>query len=243
MAYADITIDDPNPVKRWIQRRRFRDALNVLRQADPRDSPALLDFGGGDGELLRQALQMFPGLRACFYEPTPSLFGEAQAKLAPWPDIQMASDTAGIGTRRFDFVFCLEVFEHLSQRATQDAIVSIHGFLKPQGLAVIGVPHEIFVPALVKGLFRMTRRYGAFDARPGNILRATVGYPPADRPLHDICPGFSYHHDHLGFDYRSLEWRLREKFSVESRRFSPARVFGPVLNSEVYYLLRRADSA
>jgi SAM-dependent methyltransferase len=242
MAYADITVDDPNPVKRWIQRQRFRDALNVLRQAGPTDTTALLDFGGGDGELLRQALQIFPRLRACFYEPTPSLFGEAQAKLAHWPDIRMASETTAIGGR-FDFVFCLEVFEHLPHRATQEAIVSIHEFLKPQGLAVIGVPHEIFAPALLKGLFRMARRYGAYDARPGNILRAAVGRPPTDRPVQDICPGFSYHHYHLGFDYRNLERRLRERFSVVSRWFSPVRVLGPALNSEVYYLLRRADSA
>ncbi len=34
MAYADITVRDPNPIKRWLQRRRFRDALAILYDAD-----------------------------------------------------------------------------------------------------------------------------------------------------------------------------------------------------------------
>jgi SAM-dependent methyltransferase len=238
MAYADITINDPNRVKRWVQRRRFRDAVNILRNAETRGTVDVLDFGGGDGELLRQCLLEYPSIRACLYEPTAALRREAEAKLAQHDRVRVVADLESLGDRRFDFVFCLEVFEHLPQPATHNAIDTIHRLLKPRGVAIIGVPHEVFLPALAKGVFRMIRRFGAFDARPLNVLNAALGRPPACRPTREIAPGFAYHHYHLGFDHRQLERELKNKFQIISRWFSPAKVLGPVLNSEVYYLLR-----
>jgi hypothetical protein len=87
-------------------------------------------------------------------------------------------------------------------------------------------------------MFRMMRRFGAFDARPLNVLRAALGRPPTPRPVQEIAPGFSYHYYHLGFDHRELELLLAHRFEIVSRWFSPARTLGPVLNSEVYYILR-----
>jgi hypothetical protein len=69
------------------------------------------------------------------------------------------------------------------------AIAAIHRLLKPAGIAVIGVPHELFLPALFKGLFRASRRYGEFDAIPGNIFKALTGRPPLQRPVAEIHPG------------------------------------------------------
>ena len=237
MAYADITVDDPNRVKRWIQRQRFRDALKVLERIPPGTPVDILDFGGGDGELLKQCLRAHPRLRACLYEPTPRLRREAETKLASHP-VEIVDDLRDLEGRRFDFVFCLEVFEHLPEIETTRAITDIHRLLKPGGLAVLGVPHELFLPALIKGMFRMVRRFGAFDAHPLNILRASLGRPPTPRPVKEIAPGFSYHFHHVGFDHRELESLLARRFEIVSRWFSPARALGPVLNSEVYYLLR-----
>ncbi len=238
MAYADITTKDPNPVKRWIQRRRFRDAVDILRRVAPRADAEVLDFGGGNGELLCQLRREFPAMRTALYEPTPSLRGEAREKLAAWPEISIASEIAALGTRRFDVVFCLEVFEHLSAASIESGLFSIAGLLRRDGLAVIGVPHEIFLPAVVKGLFRMTRRLGAFDAQWANIARAAIGTPPSERPATEIAPGFAYFPHHLGFDYRDLEKRLNGRFALISRQFSPAPLLGSAFNSEVYYLLR-----
>jgi hypothetical protein len=85
------------------------------------------------------------------------------------------------------------VFEHLPQEETLTAITDIRRLLKPEGVVVIGVPHEIFIPALIKGIFRMSRRYGDFDAKAENILAATLGRPPRSRPTSEISPGLSYH--------------------------------------------------
>ncbi len=242
MAYADITTRDRNPVKRWLQRRRFSDALNVLRGAQLGDRLRILDFGAGDGELVLQ-MASIASIYASVFEPTPSLMAEAREKLARFDSVVFLESLDSVESEVFDYVFCLEVFEHLPEKETAKAIADIHRLLKPDGLAVIGVPHELFLPAMLKGLFRMFRRYGDFDARLGNILAALRGRPPLQRPIAEISPGVSYHFHHLGFDFRTLERLLKEKFQLVERWFSPFPILDAVFNSEVYFLLRKAQPA
>jgi SAM-dependent methyltransferase len=239
MAYADITTGDPNPVKRWLHRRRYADAVSVLVDAGRRDRPRILDFGAGNGELVRQ-INAVASVEALVYEPAASLMAEAKEKLAGMQSVQFTETLASVEPATFDYVFCLEVFEHLPARQSDEAIASIDRMLKPGGIAVIGVPHEIHLPALLKGLFRMCRRYGDFDARMGNIWAAARGRPPASRPVAEISPGVPFHFHHLGFDYRMLEAMLRRRFQLVERWFSPLPVAGALLNSEVYFLLQKA---
>jgi SAM-dependent methyltransferase len=238
MAYADLTTRDSNLIKRWLHRRRFADAVAVVASAHRQDRPRILDFGAGDGELVRQIGEI-ASVDAVVYEPAASLMVEAKQKLAGVESVQFADSLAQLEDATFDYVFCLEVFEHLPGRETAEAIAGIDRMLKPGGVAVIGVPHELYLPALLKGLFRMARRYGEFDARIGNICAAALGRPPAQRPVAEISPGVPFHFHHLGFDYRALEVLLRERFQLARRWFSPFPVAGAALNSEVYYLLRK----
>ncbi len=211
MAYADITKRDSNPIKRWIHRRRYSDAVDVLVGANLRDRPRILDFGSGDGELIR-LISAVASVDALVYEPSASLMDEARQRLAGSQSVQFSSSLASIASATFDYVFCLEVFEHPPPKETLEAIASIDRMLKPEGIAVIGVPHELYLPVLFKGLFRMCRRYGSFDARIGNVCAATFGRPPSARPVAEITPGLPFHFHHLGFDYRSLERLLRAPF-------------------------------
>ena len=238
MAYADLTTRDSNPVKRWLHRRRIADAVAVVAGAHRQDRPRILDFGAGDGELVRQICDV-ASVDAVVYEPAASLMAEAKQNLAGVGSVKFVDSLVQVDDATFDYVFCLEVFEHLPTRETAEAIASIDRMLKPGGVAVIGVPHEIHLPALLKGLFRMARRYGEFDARFGNICAAVLGRPPPQRPVAEIAPGVPFHFHHLGFDYRALEALLRERFQLAGRWFSPFPAAGAVLNSEVYYLLRK----
>jgi SAM-dependent methyltransferase len=72
MSYSKITLYDPNPIKRWLQRRRFYDAIKVLGNAEPGDRQRVLDFGSGNGELIRQIANT-SSIDASVFEPTPSL--------------------------------------------------------------------------------------------------------------------------------------------------------------------------
>lgn len=238
MTYESITTSDPNPVKRWIHKHRFSDALRVLKNLPPYERLHILDFGGGNGELLYH-LKFPQHVYATFYEPTPSLMAEAKQKLASRENIKFAETSMNLHNETFNLIFCLEVFEHLPEAETAQALAEICRLLKPDGYAVIGVPIEIYFPALVKGIFRMSRRYGEFDASPINVLSAMIGKPPSQRPAAEITSGFNYHFHHLGFDYRSLQCQIDEKYTIKSKWYSPFPGLGSMLNSEVYYLIQK----
>lgn len=239
MAYADITVNDPNFVKRWLQRKRISDATDVVKASKHENRPHIMDYGAGDGELIRQ-LAGITSIHAYIFEPSPVMMDEARRNLANVDPVAFIDNLSVIDSGTIDYVFCLEVFEHLPKKETSDALAEINRLLKPGGIVVIGVPHELFLPAVLKGFFRMSRRYGDFDANFSNIFAAIIGAPPRERPKSEIFPGMYYYFHHLGFDYRKLEWKLCDNFIFMKKWFSPFPIFGAVLNSEVYYLLQKA---
>ena len=235
--YSGITVHDRNPVKSYLQRRRLRDALSVLDGLEEGFAGRLLDFGGGSGELSRIIAGRFPRAEVYCYEPSPDLLEEARQNLSGFENVVFVPSLEKLEGTKFRYVFCLEVFEHLPRRETVRAIRAINRHLARDGTAVVGVPNELFLPALVKGLFRMTRRYGSFDARPGNVLKAAMGRPPKRRPRREITPGLPYHFHHTGFDHRELRRTLSETFEIERQFASP--VGRELLGTEVYLILKK----
>jgi SAM-dependent methyltransferase len=239
MKYAQMTVDDPNPLKRALQRRRLADALATVK--GPRAVPLrVLDLGAGDGELVRQMVRV-TSVEPVVFEPAPQLMVEAREKLAGLDGVVFTDTLDSLPSGTFDFIFCLEVFEHLPHQETVETIAHIERLLRVDGHAVIGVPHELFLPALVKGIYRATRRFGDYDARPGNVLLAMMGRPSRERPVAEIAPGLPYHFYHLGFDYRVLERFLSRRLHLVRRWFSPFPFMRAMLNSEVYFLLSKRE--
>jgi hypothetical protein len=107
------------------------------------------------------------------------------------------------------------------------------------GVVIFGVPVEIGLPALCKGIFRMCRRFGAYDARPKNILLASLRIIPANRPVSEIAPGFDFHFQHLGFDHRKLLISVQKHFELRQTFSSPFKNFGTWINPEVYYVAKK----
>jgi trans-aconitate methyltransferase len=238
MSYADITRNDKSFVKRFVQRRRLADAFSLIpKNINPR---TIIDFGAADGELCRQLASRFPEARIFCYEPAISLRQEAVALLKDIPSVVIAATVDELPQGEGDLLFCMEVFEHLPVQQTTDALTAIHKLLSKEGAALLGVPVEVFLPALFKGLFRMTRRYSAFDANLKNILLATCGFPPRERPVEEITEGAPYHFQHLGFDYRRFRQQLEEYFTIRRIVGSPAKFLPPWLNSELYFVLQKA---
>lgn len=237
MGYAEITRCDRNPVKRFIHQRRLLDAFSMIPPGvQPR---TLVDFGAGDGYFSKHLGLHFHDADVFCYEPVQSLRQDAAEVLQGIPNVRIVSGVDELPHGQCDLLFCLEVLEHLPEAQVLDVALSIKRVLTQEGLAVVGVPIEIFLPALAKGLFRMARNYGDFDAQLSNVLRAALGAPPSERPVSEIAPGMFYHYHHMGFDHRSLIERLSNDFDVLRTGYSPVKAFGAVLNSEIYYLLRK----
>ena len=156
MKYENITIKDPNLIKRYFHRRRFFDAFRIFKNVLSTGFVHVLDYGGGDGELLRQ-MAAYPSIRATIYEPTPALMAEAKKKLSDRTWVNFSEDITALEDKTYDFIFCLEVFEHLPTIETIQALVNIKRLLKPTGFAIIGVPIEIYLPAFFKGIFRYSK--------------------------------------------------------------------------------------
>lgn len=233
--YSEITVDDANPVKRFLQRRRLQDAISVLDGLDDHFSGNFLDFGGGSGELSKILAGRFPNAGVFCYEPMPGIFEEARQNLSELENVTLVSDRKELRGLTFEYVLCLEVFEHLPRRQTARTIRTVDRLLKENGIFVVGVPNELFFPALVKGLFRMRRRHGTYDARLGNVLRAAIGRPPARRPVRMISQGLPYHFHHLGFDHRRLRTQLSEIFDPVHEFGSPMK--NQLFSTEIYFVL------
>ncbi len=239
--YAELTTADASSLKRLVQRRRLADALRVLGPLPADARPTILDYGGADGQLSQLIAERFPQARIVCYEPTPHLAAEASRRLAGVANAAVIGSAANLESHRFDYCFCLEVFEHLPAPMVQLTLDQFERLLAPAGICVIGVPNEIHLAALLKGVFRFLRRPGQYDTRAANILRATAGRPPLDRPWGEIAPGFPYHFFHLGFDHRRLRHTLGQRFSVEQHYGSPFPWAPLAVNSEVYFLARKGD--
>lgn len=240
MSYAEITFQDKNRIKRWLQNRRLSSALKLCPLTS-RSPATICDFGAGNGELIRLLAGRYPKATFLCYEPTPRLLSEARVNLNGFDMVELCSDVRGVVRETIDVVFCLEVFEHLPSAETANALQQIYDLLRPGGTVVIGVPVEVGIPALYKGLFRMARRYGSFDAEVKNVALAFLGCPPTDRPVSEIAPGLLFHFEHMGFDFRRFRRTLTRKFDLRKVSASPFSAFGPLVMPEVYFVATKAE--
>ncbi len=236
-SYASLTLHDRSSVKRWFQRRRLRVAIELLDASE--ESIAICDYGAGNAEVSKHLATHFPNARFVAFEPTPIFMEEARENVAGLDQIHLVASTSDIGDHSIDILYCLEVLEHLPLAETIAALDEFDRILRPGGTAVIGVPVEIWIPALYRGLFRMTRRWGQPDSTPLNIIRATLGFPPKDREMIPIATGIPYYHLHIGFDHRRLRRLLETRFRTMSATTSPFMALGTLLNSELYWVCRK----
>lgn len=197
-----------------------------------------MDYGAGNGEIIKTLAVLYPDAKIVCFEPTKSLMEEAKKNLNGIPNVSFTETVEAISTSSVDLLFCLEVFEHLPLKETEDAFVVFKRVLSDRGRLIVGLPIEVGIPALYKGLFRMVRRFGAYDATIGNILRSFAYAPPEKRPCSEIAPGFAYYFDHMGFDYRVFRSALSKHFHIDQIKGGPFPAFGAIFNPEINFLAR-----
>jgi SAM-dependent methyltransferase len=234
VSYSAITFSDRNPIKRFLQGARLSHAVKLTHKVKtPR---AILDFGAGNGELCKLLRLSYPDTRILCYEPDPLFLQEAQHNLKDTRNIELLLRLDGVEIGNLDLILCLEVFEHLPQKETIDVLSQIANMLSDHGTLIVGVPIEIGIPAIYKGLFRMTRRYGEFDAMPKNVLSCALGRPPIQRPISELRDGRHFHYHHVGFDHRRFQSVLSQHFEVQRISAAPFAPLGTLLNPEIYFM-------
>ena len=242
VSYTEGVFRDKNPIKRWLQRQRLASALGFTHKAREAVT-CVLDFGAGSGELCKHLVHAYPNARIVCYEPCSDLLEEARRELAGLHRIEFASSFDALPTGQVEVLFCLEVFEHIPLSMRAKSLAEVDALLAPDAEVVFGVPVEIGLPALYKGMFRMSRRYGAFDARPKNVLLAALGMPPKDRPVGILPPDVEVHNEHMGFDHRVFRRAIAERFSLVRASASPFPALGTVANPEAYFVVRKRGGA
>jgi len=238
VSYTEGVFRDRNPIKRWLQQQRLHSAIGFAQKARE-EVRCVLDFGAGSGELCKYLVRAYPNATIICYEPCSDLLEEARIELKDLPRVEFHASFETIPKGQADLLFCLEVFEHIPLSMRAKSLGEVGALLKSDGEAVFGVPVEVGLPALYKGMFRMSRRYGAFDAKPKHVLMATLGMPPRERPIGYLPPDVEVHNEHMGFDHRVFRKALAEQFALKKASASPFPVLGTLVCPEAYFVVRK----
>lgn len=236
--YSSLTIKDRNPLKRALQNKRLEHGLRELKSLAGNYRGRILDFGAGDGELSRRIARLLPDSEVVCYEPSKNLRKQAEENVSGIGQVKVEGSLNDYPSASFDYILCLEVFEHLPVETAEKEFDRIKKLAKPGATIIIGVPNEIFLAALFKGILRLKRRYGQDDARIGNILKAFAGFPPRERPVVQF-DNMPYFLRHVGFDHRKFKKQLQRHFLILKSYGSPGVFFPLFANLEIYFVCKR----
>jgi 2-polyprenyl-3-methyl-5-hydroxy-6-metoxy-1,4-benzoquinol methylase len=228
----------------WSHTSRFDMARELLA---PLAGKRLLDYGSGDGTLIKLVSDEFPG--AVGADPIPSQVEDARRRFGA--EGSLSFHTIGelherYGAGSFDVVTCMEVLEHCIPQDVERVLDDLARFVTSSGSVIISVPIEIGPSLLIKQIARRLaalRRMGdyAWTERYslGELLKMTFATASTAirRPTHQ-SPDIGVSHGHKGFNWRALEKRIVTRFRVERRLFSPLGFLGGYFSSQTWFICR-----
>lgn len=242
--YARKQIYCPSRVVAWSHGSRFRLAGRLAVAAG--GGRRLLDYGCGDGTFLALTHGTFAEAVGCDLDAA-QLAG-CRRRLSVLDDVrfihvdELASD---VHTAAYDVVTCMEVLEHCVDAARTRVLDTLHRIVKPAGRIIISVPIEIGPALLGKQMFRALaalRGHGDYRHRetysPRELAAAALARPHLARAEYDVetPSGRMRYCGHKGFDWRIVEAEITRRFSIVERRWTPLPPFGPLLNSQVWFV-------
>lgn len=241
--YERKQLASPSRIIAWSHSSRFGVARDLL---SPFAGQRLLDYGSGDGTLLKLVADMFPS--AVGADPITSQVTDAQRRFADGgPSFcTIAELHARYGPGSFDVITCMEVLEHCVAPAVEAVLDDLAALVAPDGAVMISVPIEIGPSLLFKQVVRRVaalRRLGdyAWTERYtlGELVRMTFANSATaiNRPVHE-SPDVGPAHGHKGFNWRALEKRITTRFTIERRLFSPLGFLGGFFSSQVWFVCR-----
>jgi SAM-dependent methyltransferase len=133
----------PNTIRYRIE---YRCLINLL-SGFPKPFGLLIDAGAGSGEMSARMVEQGFAKRAIGLEPDPKNFAHLQRRYARLKECRCQNssiESTSVGKESADLVLATQVLEHIDN--DNAAVARIWELTRPNGLALISVPHppEIF---------------------------------------------------------------------------------------------------
>jgi 2-polyprenyl-3-methyl-5-hydroxy-6-metoxy-1,4-benzoquinol methylase len=243
--YARKQIYCRSGLVRWSHGSRFELARALVAN---RAGGRLLDYGCGDGTFVAMVHADFA--ESLGLDADAKQLDACAARLGHLPGVRFAvtphpadgSPLSASGT--WDVVTCMEVLEHCLEDERRRVIADLARLVAPSGLVVVSVPieigpslagkHAVRMIAGLRGLgdYRHRERYSSVE-----LIRSIAGRPITRVLIEGQGPGGPYrYYGHKGFDYREVARELSAHVTIARRVYSPMRLLGPVLNSQVWFV-------
>jgi SAM-dependent methyltransferase len=233
MEYGDYTRNTTEPLKRIAHSRRHQQLVNLI--ARPLETDTVLDYGCADAHLLSYFVGQISRAKLVGYDPDPTLLSQASSAVAA--GAQLTTDIESLLAKRpgtFSLIYCIEVCEHLTDKALAQLFQNIRILAAPGARVIIGVPIETGPSGFLKALYRMSKggRQGAnLETAMRSLFNAEIAREVTD------AEWFGFH---TGFSHINFRNTLRQnKLEVRNTYHLPFPLMRSVLNNEIYFVCRK----
>jgi SAM-dependent methyltransferase len=242
MAYTERLLTQGSFLTRFAHGSRYQRTVELA--SDLRNAVAL-DFGCGDGMILRRAYDagIVRGGFGVDNDPVMRASGEqAFAGVDGFRFIDPAELESVVQPGTCDLAICTETLEHVPEPLrVLDAIVR---YCRPGACVVITVPIEVGPSLIGKQLGRylagLRRPYGGEPYKLSELFSAAVLWDPRAFESSHVRPDVLFK-GHKGFDYREIEVAIAARMRIERTIFSPFPPLAHLLNSTVMWRCRTPD--
>jgi 2-polyprenyl-3-methyl-5-hydroxy-6-metoxy-1,4-benzoquinol methylase len=229
--YKNLTIENSNALKRFSHKQRFANALKLINQ---KEGDVILDYGTGDGYLLTILDAQNIETMLVGYEPVPYMFAELNKSIEDLNKshkIIITQSTKNYQNHMFDKVVCFEVLEHLPGSILCESLIEMERLLKNSGEIIISVPIEVGLAGLIKDTIRIIINQKHENLTFPNLVKVLFGI----RIDREQIPYIS---THIGFNHKDLEKNFSEmNWKIIDKKYSPLNFMGPIINSQVFFVL------
>ncbi len=218
--YRVQTIDHPNPIARYAHQARYRTSLDLISELLPANG-VILDFGAGEGELLRRVSALRPDVRLIAFEPYMTVTG---------PNIELCTAWDQVQDRSVDLLCAFETLEHVDDNLVALFLLEANRVCRAGAAMVISVP---IMQGMALPLKEASRSFLFRRSSDHSLVELAVALfggrvPRAKNVLLS----------HKGFDHRVLKKLLLSKFNMTATRHSPFARLPWWCNSQVFYILK-----
>lgn len=233
LGYAEQTISSESRLKRFSHASRFDIAVRLMSL---KGGERVLDFGTGDGHMIKLLAAASDLHQIVGYEPRSEPFDELKRSVAGL-DCSVVSITSSLDevmSTTYDQVCCLEVLEHMTTSNQRRILNVIRSVLNVNGRVLISVPVEVGPGGLLKNLARIALHQTHDNTTVTNVLKSLFCIP-IKRADAEFIPS------HIGFNYHDLQRTIIEcGYKIDRRVFSPFPKLGGLVASQVFFSLRAA---